>query len=125
MAGEQFQSLVSLLKDHIQRTAAQGVHGIDISALAASVFWSGFIAMSDVACPSGWTRLSAMDNRFPRGSATAGTTGGADTHYHTVVLPASWDCASGGWDAANGTTVNSSEVSHVPSYRTVIFCKKD
>lgn len=125
MAGEQFQSLSVLLQDHIQRNAGQGVHGLNLAELASAIFWSGFIAMSDVACPSGWTRLSALDDKFPRGSATAGTTGGADTHYHTVVLPPSWDCASGGWDAANATTVNSSEVSNVPSYRTVIFCKKD
>lgn len=115
----------SELRDHIQRTAAQGVHGLDLATLVAAVFWSGFIAMSDVACLEGWTRLSALDDKFPRGSATAGQTGGADTHYHTVTLSASWDCASGGWDAPNTTTYNTSTVSNVPSYRTVIFCKKD
>ncbi len=45
---------------------------------------SGMIAMFDSACPSGWTRVSALDNRFPMGATTYGTTGGAATHSHTV-----------------------------------------
>lgn len=32
--------------------------------------------------PSGWSRVTAMDNRFPRGQTTYGTTGGG--HSHTV-----------------------------------------
>jgi hypothetical protein len=43
------------------------------------------IAGTFAACPSGWTRYTALDNKFPRGAATAGGTGGADTHTHDVT----------------------------------------
>jgi hypothetical protein len=44
---------------------------------------SGMIGMFDVACPSGWTRVSAWDNKFIRGAATYGGTGGSATHTHS------------------------------------------
>ena len=44
---------------------------------------SGLILPSDVACPAGWTRVSAWDNKFIRGSATYDAVGGGtDTHLH-------------------------------------------
>ena len=43
---------------------------------------SGAILMFDTACPAGWTRFTALDNKFPRGAATYGGTGGADSHTH-------------------------------------------
>ncbi|NIM11522.1 MAG: hypothetical protein GTO45_16500 [Candidatus Aminicenantes bacterium] len=39
-------------------------------------------------CPPGWTRLSAWDGKFLRGSPTYGGTGGDSQHYHTVNYPA-------------------------------------
>ncbi|MCK5218654.1 hypothetical protein KAR10_03980 [bacterium] len=33
-------------------------------------------------CPCGYTRLNQFDGRFPRGAATYGATGGADSHSH-------------------------------------------
>ena len=45
---------------------------------------SGMIAMFDASCPTGWTRVTALDGRVPRGSSTAGGTGGSDTHTHSV-----------------------------------------
>jgi len=45
---------------------------------------AGLILPSDVNCPAGWTRVSAWDNKFVRGSATYDAAGGgADTHVHT------------------------------------------
>ena len=44
---------------------------------------AGLILPSDVACPAGWTRFSALDNKMIRAFATYGGTGGADTHVHT------------------------------------------
>jgi len=38
---------------------------------------SGMIAMFDTACPAGWTRFAALDNRFPQGSSIYGGTGGS------------------------------------------------
>lgn len=37
--------------------------------------------------PSGWTRVAALDGRYPVGSSTtvSGTTGGATTHTHTTT----------------------------------------
>jgi len=46
--------------------------------------FSGMIAMFDTACPTGWTRFTALDGRFVRGAATYGTTGGSDTHSHGI-----------------------------------------
>jgi len=44
---------------------------------------SGLILPSDVACPAGWTRVSAWDNKFIRGSAAYDAVGGGtDTHVH-------------------------------------------
>jgi hypothetical protein len=44
----------------------------------------GMIVLSTVACPAGWTRVSAADDRAFRGSAAYGGTGGLDTHSHSV-----------------------------------------
>jgi hypothetical protein len=46
--------------------------------------WSGAIVLSTVACDSGWTRVSAADDRVLRGAATFGGIGGSDTHTHTL-----------------------------------------
>jgi hypothetical protein len=43
----------------------------------------GIILMADAACPSGWTRVSALDGLFVRGAASYGATGGGGTHSHS------------------------------------------
>jgi len=53
-------------------------------AAPVGTFPSGGIVMFDTACPSGWTRVSAWDNRFPYGAAAYGVTGGASSHLHTA-----------------------------------------
>lgn len=45
---------------------------------------SGLIAIFTTACPTGWTRVTALDNRFPRGSGSYGATGGSDSHRHAI-----------------------------------------
>lgn len=42
-----------------------------------------FIGMFKDACPAGWTRLTALDDKFPRGASSYGGTGGSSTHSHT------------------------------------------
>ncbi|MDO8675387.1 MAG: hypothetical protein Q7K71_04650, partial [Candidatus Omnitrophota bacterium] len=43
---------------------------------------SGMIAMFATSCPAGWTRFSALDGLYPRGSGSYGGTGGSATHDH-------------------------------------------
>lgn len=58
--------------------------------------FSGMIAMFDSACPTGWTRFTALDGRIMRGAATYGTTGGSDTHTHGI---ATYNTSSGNQSA--------------------------
>lgn len=44
---------------------------------------SGAIMLFDASCPTGYTRFSALDSRFPRGNSTYGATGGSDSHDHS------------------------------------------
>lgn len=43
---------------------------------------SGMVAMFETACPAGWTRVAAWDNRFPRAWSVGGGMGGSHTHQH-------------------------------------------
>jgi hypothetical protein len=43
---------------------------------------SGMIAMFATGCPTGWTRVSALDNRFPLGGTGFGAQGGNNRHSH-------------------------------------------
>jgi len=45
---------------------------------------AGAIAIFDGTLPNGWTRYSAQDGYFIMGSTDATTTGGSNTHTHTV-----------------------------------------
>jgi hypothetical protein len=51
---------------------------------SSSGLWTNSVVLSTVACPTGWTRVSAADARVLRANTAAGGTGGADTHSHTV-----------------------------------------
>lgn len=46
---------------------------------------AGGIMAFDGPCPSGWTRYTALDGRYPRGAETGGSTGGSATHIHTYT----------------------------------------
>ena len=108
---------------------------------------SGMIAMFDAACPSGWTRFTALDGRVPRGAGTAGAIGGSSTHAHTVAGTTSNESdgryliadAGGPMDricGGDGTcpvtrvshthTVNLSTSTETswPPYLEVVWCKK-
>jgi hypothetical protein len=54
----------------------------NLTYLKANCVQAGTIAIFDAACPSGWTRFSALDAKFIRGNAAYGGTGGAATHTH-------------------------------------------
>lgn len=98
------------------------------------LFWDGGAA------PSGWTIVSNVGGdfyqKFPRGAATYGVTGGTDTHTHTVSLvsvgaPATTAVRSGATINPASTTHthtlasgSTNAVSNLPSYRNlqVIRC---
>jgi len=52
------------------------------SKTARGGFPTGLIVLYDAACPSGWTRFSALDGKYPKGATGYGGTGGANTHTH-------------------------------------------
>jgi hypothetical protein len=56
-------------------------------ATSRELSWSGsFIVMTDqVSCPVGWSRVTAFDSKFPRGSSSYGNIGGSSTHTHTYT----------------------------------------
>ncbi len=59
---------------------------------------SGLISQFDTTAPSGWSRFTSLDAKFPRGAATYGGTGGSTTHTHSFT---------GGYttSASNGSAV--------------------
>lgn len=95
---------------------------------------SGMIAMFDTDCPSGWTRVTALDNRFVMGSTTYGSTGGSISHTHTGQTggPSGWEhhdqfSMHDIWrytgDHRHGLSIDAEN--HLPPYITVLFCRKD
>lgn len=103
---------------------------------------SGFIAMFEGSCPTGWTRETEFDGKFPKGAASYGATGGADTHTHNFVIPSQYCSTVSGTTqiAITGTyelpplshkhyfpgswTYASDSVSSLPPYVGVVFCRK-
>jgi hypothetical protein len=49
---------------------------------------AGLIAAFERECPDGWSRYEALDGRFPRGAAVAGSQGGQAEHAHGFDLTA-------------------------------------
>jgi len=47
---------------------------------------SGLIAIFDTNCPAGWTRVAALDGRFPMGYPAWGVQGGSTSHSHGIGL---------------------------------------
>lgn len=89
---------------------------------------SGAILMFNRSCPTGWTRLTALDDRVPRGAAAYGTTGGSDVHSHDAGTLATNNhghtfsdtvSSSTGTAGSHSHTVNShshTESTHVHGY---------
>ena len=108
------------------------------SASDGQASWSGnFTLLYNNTCPSGWTRNSSFDGRFPEGSTVVGNIGGTDYHNHGDW---SGNTDTGGNNNANVTTTgpNISPTSHVhsvtishnattvlPPYLDMVFCQKN
>ncbi len=102
---------------------------------ATATLPSGVIALFTTAPPMGWNRYAALDGVFPRGNSTAGTTGGAATHYHTITGNTQgsgeiWGCDvvpySGYMSAyhTHSVSLTSDTQSHIPEYVTELFYKQ-
>jgi len=104
---------------------------------------SGFIAMFEGSCPSGWTQENAFNGKFLVGSGTYGTTGGSDNHTHDYDLSRTYtDYHTATYEVrdypdvymplvthrhqsylqSNVTTENAND--GLPPYIEVIFCRK-
>ena len=110
-------------------------------------FPSGLILPFNTDCPSGWTRFTALDNRFPRGASTADAGQSADvsTHTHSFDPPNvtsqyttnSESMVHGGFGSPSNKAlvshqhlqywepVTSGTGDHTPVYIKVVYCKKD
>jgi len=95
---------------------------------------SGLIAMFDTDCPTGWTRFTALDAKFPRGAASYGGTGGNESHTHDVDPPQTsitMKFSTGGTyssreaDYVDIPSFTSGAGSSLPPYLNVVWCKKD
>jgi len=112
----------------------------DLNLANGTLSWSGqFTLLRDSACPSGWTRLTALDSRFPRGASSYGGTGGSSAaHNHGGSFTANtgqanyaqWLAARCGTDRvdyrwhSHNFTVYLGSTSILPSYRNMVFCSK-
>lgn len=87
--------------------------------------------------PLGWTRYTSLDNKMPYGSSTAETTGGSDTHTHTLpVVTTGSDSTSVSVDTGNtrsaGETghthntvaTNTASANLLPPYYTMSFYQR-
>jgi len=113
------------------------------SASTGEQTWSNnFISLSDASsCQTGWSRYSTLDGRFPRGSSTAGSTGGSTTHTHSISDISMASASSGSGTNASCTfnctavspgipshthTLSNSSIStssdHTPEYVNTLFC---
>ena len=94
------------------------------TAPSAEGLWSGSYVLSTVACPAGWTRVLAADDKALRGAATEGGTGGGGSHAHDGpggVVAASGADVSGSAAASTFTVSGStgtSSVSHAHANTT-------
>ena len=104
-------------------TGPQGPQGPTGATGPAGPLQSGMIAMFTTACPSGWTRFTALDGRVPQGSATYGGTGGSNTNTPSVTMG---QVASSVGHPNNFPAVTSvGAVSVWPPYLEVIWCQKN
>jgi len=104
---------------------------------------TGFIAMFEGTCPSGWTRETSFDNYFLRGAAAYNSTPqGTASHQHTfsagTIVTEAATLSEDKIDTNNLNplaspghthdysvpTATSGSQAPLPSYTTVVFCRK-
>jgi hypothetical protein len=84
---------------------------------------SGAIMMFTKDCPAGWTRFSTLDNQFPMGASTFGTTGGTPVSTLFAFLdgqgPGSSSFLAGHYEPSEGANL-----AFYPPFVRMIFCQK-
>lgn len=73
---------------------------------------AGAIAFFDSAVPTGWVQYSSENGYYVRGESTAGTTGGSNTHTHTITGTLSTPTGGEGALVTNSTQANVSTNTH-------------
>lgn len=94
-------------------------------------------------CPSGWTRLSAWDDKFLMGAGSYGSTGGSDQHNHAMTMNTTTTgnaigsftvleyfnhpkgCKVAHTHTITFNSVNTNTESVLPPYMDVVFCYKE
>ena len=105
---------------------------------SAGIASPDMIVMASAVPPIGWTRFTALDNKFPRGSSSYGGTSGNTTHSHSASGTSGGPdgsfkyCQTGDPDPRGissdththtwSTSTNSD--SHLPPYLNTIFAKR-
>jgi hypothetical protein len=109
------------------------------TAINAELSWTGsfILPSTSLSCATGWTRFSDLDNRFPLGSDTAGTTGGGGTHNHGQaictsttniniakaqnVTPKNYEIATNHYHTGLKVDINNAS-EQLPPYQTAYYC---
>ncbi|KKR06470.1 MAG: hypothetical protein UT34_C0001G0511 [candidate division WS6 bacterium GW2011_GWF2_39_15] len=96
---------------------------------------TGTIMIVDSVPPLGWNRISALDDKFPRGAAVSGGTGGSSTHSHSLdittgVPSATTSSGANSVSLAGATHTHSCSAttdsqSSLPPYFDVLFAQKN
>jgi hypothetical protein len=139
-----WEQYTPFIRVYVEGQTLQPDQPLNANLYAVSAIPQGMIAMFAGPCPTGWTRFSALDNSFPMGGASYGTTGGSTTHSHTLLEDSNQSCgdapsrvgvaSSGGylenfpWGSCNfgfnSTKDTTTNASNLPPYLTVVFCQK-
>jgi hypothetical protein len=94
---------------------------------------AGMITIVDVLPPLGWTRFSALDDKFPYGATSYGATGGTNTHTHATSYSEGAgglaNCAGGSLTRAkthsHSVSYTTASASNIPPYATAIFAQRN
>jgi RHS repeat-associated protein len=99
---------------------------------------AGLIGLFDDSAPSGWTRFSALDGKFPKGADTYGGTGGSATHTHDTSggYTTGSEAGSGNGTSHTNTSVaeghthttqdgNTQAGNSLPSYLEMVYASID
>ncbi|TAJ83029.1 tail fiber domain-containing protein [bacterium] len=115
----------------VKATSFDGAGTLPVGAI---ILW-----MESATCPSGFTRVTALDGRFTLGSATPGVTGGFSSHSHTFGFSGTTGPSGGISVGTSGFITGAAPPNHVhgfsgggttdfssslPPFTSVLFCRR-